>query len=189
MAKIFNFIREVSDTTKSMRNLTLLCILSFLPLGCGFNPTNLHELPRNFKRIYYEGTNIHDSLHGAMVKRLKLQGVVLLPQPEKNAPSLKLTYSYFPNLGEHITSTQARIYILSYAATVAIIDINDKIILGPETVNVSRNVTLQPNEVFEVTSQISVVKGELQRELIDKIFNILASQKTELLLRHWYHES
>jgi outer membrane lipopolysaccharide assembly protein LptE/RlpB len=124
-----------------------------------------------------------------MIKRLKTNRVMLLQQPEKNALILHVSHNYNYSKEERTNSTQARICTLDYTATLAIDDFYGNHILEPTTVTVSHSIILQPNEVFESTSQITIVKNELKEELLNKIFNILISSKTESVTQHWAHEN
>ena len=93
-------------------------------------------------------------------------------------PIIKTSFSYNQGSGNPASSTQARIYTLNYVAIISITDHHNQTILTPTTVNVSRNITLQPNEVFDATPQVSTVKREMIQELSSKLLNVLSSKKT-----------
>ena len=183
---------DVDRHTKTKAFAIVLAVFFLvIPLltGCGFTAQNLHKLPPELKRVYYSSDRPYASFNVAMVKRLKVSQVTLLQQPKKNALILYLSHSYSSNKEEQMSSAQARICTVSYTATLIIDDFYGNHIVGPNTLTVSRSVILQPNELFESTSQIPIVKNELQEELINKIFNILMSSKTELAIQRWTHEN
>ena len=153
--------------------------------GCGFTPYSINSLPPKLKEIYCQTENPYDSLTINFKKRLQIAGAKLLAAPKKSAPTIKLTSSYnSTSVSNPASSTQARIHNLNYTATITINDFHGKQLLTPQVVSITRSVTLQPNEVFEATTQTPIIKNEIQQELITRIFNILCAQKTFQALKY-----
>ena len=190
-------LSAMAIATRTLRNdegirrwirLLFPILIILLLVGCGFTTQGLYELPLGLKKIYYSSSSPYAPFNVAMIKRLKANQVTLLQRPEKNALILHLSHNYSHSKEEQMNSAQARICTLDYTATLTIDDFYGNHIIGLNTITVSRSIILQPNEVFESTPQISTVKNELQEELINRIFNILISSKTELATQHWAHE-
>jgi len=149
--------------------------------GCGFAPHSIDSFPPQLNRLYYQTKNPYEPFEIDLKKRLKIAGVTLLRSSEKSAVTLNISTHYSaPSTNNYnpASSTQARIYNLNYTATISISDYNNKILLAPQTVSVSRAVTLQPNEVLETTPQIAIAKQEMIQELSTKTLNILTAKKT-----------
>jgi outer membrane lipopolysaccharide assembly protein LptE/RlpB len=160
-------------------NKICLILLGFLLLsGCGFKLRTVNSLPPQLHRIYYQTDNPYGQFEIALKRVLKASKVNLIATPGANTPILHVTSNYTSSTTSSITSAAARVYTLSYTATVSVTDAANKQLLSPQTTSASRAVTLQSNEVFEITPQIDIAKQELQQELANKILNILCAKRT-----------
>lgn len=171
---------------KIAQNFLIITTLYFLA-GCGFATFNAKSLPPQLKEIYYQAENPYAPFETAFKKKLKSCGIKFLPNPTKSTLNLNLSSNYSYTSNNQLSSTQARIYTLNYTATISITDYNQKLLLAPKSASATRNIILQPNEVFAVTPQITNTKQELSRELANKIFNILGSHRTHQDLQN--HEA
>ena len=170
--------------------LTILIGIIFLTMvGCGFSPYPGYSLPTSFKKIYYQKVNSYELLDVEMRRQLRRYGIVLVPTPNSDAPILNIEHNYTYNPSGYASSSQARIYELTYEASVAIDDYNHCPLMGPELVTVSHNVILQPNEVFDATPRIDLVKAAMRMELLNRIFYILNSPRIISVLNKHYHEN
>jgi outer membrane lipopolysaccharide assembly protein LptE/RlpB len=167
-----------------LKHCAKICLIIgiFLLSGCGFTLRTVKSLPPPLQQIYYQTDNPYGQFEVAFKRALKASKTILLTAPDKTLPILVVTSNYNYNTTSSISSVQARIYTLNYTATVSINDFFNKTLLAPQTVGVTRNVTLQPNEIFESSSQVVIVKQEMARELSDKVLNILRSKQTVQVL-------
>jgi len=165
---------------KYLNNICLLPLIILLT-GCGFAPHSVDSFPPQLKKVYYQTKNPYEPFEIELKKRLKIAGVTLLASPEKSSLILSVDAHYInPSSNNYnpSSSTQARIYKLGYNATISISDYNNKRVLSPQIVTVSRDVALQPDEVLESTPQIAIAQQEIIRELSIKTMNILTAKKT-----------
>jgi outer membrane lipopolysaccharide assembly protein LptE/RlpB len=169
---------------KNYKNLFFIVVIQILLVGCGFSTYNVNSLPPQLRQLYYQAEHPNEAFEINLKKKLKAAGVNILSEPTKSSPIININFSYSSGVNSPISSTQARIYNLNYAATITISDFYNKNLLAPQIAAVTRNVTLQPNEVFEATSQIAMIKREMQQELAIKIFNILSAKKTFQALKN-----
>ena len=156
--------------------LTLITLFSLA--GCGFKLRTTNSLPPQLQQIYYQTDNPYSQFAITFKKALKASKVVLLATPNPAAPILRVTTNYSYNITSPTSSVEARVYNLTYTATINITDAAHKQILAPQTVTVTRTISLQPNEIFETTPQIEVAKQEMLQELTTNILNILCAKNT-----------
>lgn len=164
--------------TKFYPKVCLTLIILFFLSGCGFKLRTAKSLPSQLHQVYYQTDNPYGQFEVILKKALKASRVVLLATPNATAPILHVTANYTPSTTSSVSSAEARIYTLNYTATISISDAADKQILTPQTVSTSRNISLQPNEVFETTPQIEIAKQEMLQELSRKILDILCAKNT-----------
>jgi len=164
--------------TKTFANLFFILITSTLLASCGFHLNSIKTLPPQLHKIYYQTEHPYEKFELAFKNKLKSNGATLLPAPKITTPTINISSNYSSNNNNPASSTQARIYNLTYTATISINNFYNQPILAPQTASVSRSLTLQPNEVFETTPQAEITKQEMIRELSTKILNILSSSKT-----------
>ena len=170
---------------KFLKNLFFSITIPIFLVGCGFTIHNTNSLPPQLNPIYYQTKHPYEPFEIAFKKRLKTAGIKLLSEPDESTLIINISSNYSDNASNITSSTQARIYNLDYTATITISDFCNKQLLSPQTVTVSRNITLQPNEVFKATPQIAIIKQEMQQELTTKILNILSAPKTFQALETW----
>jgi len=164
--------------SKPFVNCCLILISLFLLPGCGFTLRTAKSLPPQLHQVYYQADNPYGQFEVVLRRALKASNVILLATPNATTPILHVTSSYNYSTTSSISSTEGRVYTLEYTAIIGIGDASDKPLLSPQTVRVSRSVTLQPDEVFETSSQIEIIKQEMLQELSGKALNILCAKKT-----------
>ena len=163
---------------KTLAKLFFILITSMLLIGCGFRLNTTKILPPQLNQVYYQTEHPYEKFELYFKKKLQASGAVLLSCPKKAAPIIHISSIYGFSNSSPASSTQARIYNLSYTVTINISDSHNQPILAPQTASVTRSIVLQANEVFETTTQADVVKQEMIQELSTKLFNILGSPRT-----------
>ncbi len=170
---------------RTYKNLFFIVIMqTLLVVGCGFTTYNVNSLPPQLKQVYYQAEHPNESFEISFKKRLKTAGINLLPEPTKSSPTINISSNYGYSFTNPASSTEGRIYNLSYTATITISDFYNKQLFPPQVAAVSRSITLQPNEVFEATQQTLTIKQEMQQELVIKMLNILNAPKTFQALKN-----
>jgi outer membrane lipopolysaccharide assembly protein LptE/RlpB len=164
--------------TKKYTKICLTLISFLLLTGCGFKLRTARSLPPQLHQIYYQTDNPYGRFELALKRSLKASNVVLLAKSDSTAPILNVTAKYSYSTTSSISSSEAQVYTLNYNATISIDDTSNKSLLRPQTVTSSRAITLQRNEIFEITPQVEIAKREMRQELSTKILNILCAKKT-----------
>ncbi|MDR1057458.1 MAG: hypothetical protein LBL17_02685 [Coxiellaceae bacterium] len=172
-----------------LKFLFTIIIVTIYLVGCGFTPRNIKSLPPALKQVYYQAEHAYEPLEIKLKKRLKSCGIVLRSIPQKSSPIINITSNYSHSTYTNISSAQARTYTLVYTATIGITDFYHQTLLPPQVITVTRTISLQPNEIFELTPQIGITKQEIVEELVMKIFNVLGSHQTVKALKPKTHEN
>jgi len=160
-----------------LKNIILFVSLILLA-GCGFHLRSAESLPPEFHTIYLQTANEYGEFEVTFKRALKASGVVVTDDIDQAKLRLILTSNYNYTTTSAATSNQARVYSLTYLATIYATDKNGKTILKLKSTSVTRSVALAPDEVYESSNQITIVKHEMQQELVNRLFNILSSQQT-----------
>lgn len=160
---------------KILRLIITLTISIILLSGCGFHLRNAKFFPPELKKIYLEAENPYGPFEITFKKSLRASGIKLVDNPLQAPLILHISSNYSYAVTSSGSSTQARVYTLYYTATFSILDQKRKTLLGPNTVSVSKNLSLAPNEIFEVSTQTVTAKQDMENELSIKILNILGS--------------
>ncbi|MDR1012501.1 MAG: hypothetical protein LBL40_01465 [Coxiellaceae bacterium] len=172
MIKLSTFLNFATITT------------SYLILtGCGFT-RNIESPPPTIRKIYYQTERAYEPLEIKLKKKLKHRGIILLETPEKSSPIINIKSEYNYNTNHSISSIRARTYTLIYTVTINITDFHHKALLSPQIITATRIINLQPNEIFELTPQIKIIKQKMIEELILRIFNVLGSPETTKALKY-----
>jgi len=169
MKKFFNF-------NCNLNKFLLFFIAATFLIGCGFQMGSKASLSPKLNKVYFQADNEYESLAIKFKNELVSYGIILV----KNPADAPYKIHFFPTTFTHTTSTsgpstQARVYNLIYTSSFSISDAKGKTIVSPRIVSSSRNLTLAPNEIFEVSTQVDVTKTSMEQELVVMIFNILSS--------------
>ncbi|CAL7962591.1 LPS-assembly lipoprotein [Gammaproteobacteria bacterium] len=164
--------------SKSYINIYSILITIFFLSGCGFTLRMAQSLPPQLHQAYYQTDNPYGQFEIAFKRALKASNVILLAAPNATAPVLHVTSSYTHTTTSSISSAVGRVYNLNYTAIISIDDASGKLLLSSQTASAARDITLQHDELFEVSPQVEIVQQELLQELATKVLNILCAKKT-----------
>jgi len=159
--------------------MIILVILTLCLSGCGFTLRNAQSLPPQLQTMYYQIDNPYGDFELLLKRSLISSKITLLPNPSKLAPTIHVSAEDVPpSTTTSVSSSSARLYTLTYKVVISINDAQGKIVVPPQTISVSRNLSLQPNEMIENASQVVIIKKEMMQELIVNIFNVLCARDT-----------
>lgn len=155
--------------------LLALCLLS----GCGFTLRSQQSFPQQLHTLYFQADKPYGQFEVALKKALKAANITLLDDVNKAPLTFHISEASFSHDSDTSSgpSTQARIYHLTMTTYFSIIDSHGNVLLAPQNVTSTRDLTLNSNEIFDTSTQVDVSKQNMRQELITKIFNILSSKK------------
>jgi len=147
--------------------------------GCGFTLRNAQSLPPQLQTMYCQTDNPYGDFEVLLKRSLTSSKITLLPNPNKLAPIMHVSAEDVPpSTTSSVSSASARVYTLTYRSVISINDAQGKIVVPPQTISVSHDVSLQPGEMIENAPQVGIVKKEMMQELIVNIFNVLCAKNT-----------
>ena len=159
-------------------NICSILINIFFLSGCGFTLRTAQSLPPQLHQVYYQTNNPYGQFEIAFKRALKASNVVLLAEPNATAPVLHVTSNYTNTTTSSISSSAGRVYSLNYTAIISINNASGKLLLSSQAASATRNITLQHDELLEVSPQVAIVQQELLQELATKVLNVLCAKKT-----------
>jgi outer membrane lipopolysaccharide assembly protein LptE/RlpB len=165
--------------------LPILLVLMIVLTACGFKAYNARSLSPRMQTMYVQSVMPYSTFTTSLKHFLKSAGVNLLDTPEPNElilniDSISLTHDN-PNI---VSSAQATVYNFTYIVTFNVADTKGRLI-PEQTVLVTRTLTLSPNEVLEASGEVMILKEEMERELILKLFNVLSAKGTRQALNSY----
>jgi outer membrane lipopolysaccharide assembly protein LptE/RlpB len=167
--------------TKNKKQLIITALFLFFTLflnACGFHMSSKAMLSPQLFNLYYAADKPYEAYAIKFKKELKSYGVNFT----ENAISAPYVLHVYPT--EFTSkdtssgpSTQARIYNLIYKASFSITDKTGKTVVPIKEVTSTKDLTLGPNEIFDVSTLVSVTKQTMEQELVVKSMNILSSKQ------------
>lgn len=148
--------------------------------SCGFYSLRSYDVVANKLPNLYVAT---DSPYDPLINELKqnLRSInVNLATSAKDAPfTLQIINSSFnyatPSIG---LINQTQVCKLTYQINFVLRDRADKTILGPQILTTARSITISANQPLSSNDQLTIVKQEMQRDLISQLLNYLNSPQT-----------
>jgi outer membrane lipopolysaccharide assembly protein LptE/RlpB len=141
------------------------------------------SLSPKLNNVYLQADNNYEPFIIKLKNQLVSYGIVFADKPTA-APFI---LHFYPTEFTHSTatsgpSTQARVYNLTYSVSFDITDSSGKVIVPTKKAVVTRDLTLMPNDIFEISTLVGVTKTNMEQELVVRTLNILSSrQVTEAL--------
>jgi|GEM_PF-1060187 len=165
---------------RKIRYWVLISILLFLS-ACGFKPYNQFSSPLHI--VYLQTSNPYDSFNIKLKQVLQFSGVKLV----SNINDAPITLSVLnvslshdnPNIA---SSSQATIYNFTYTVAFELKNNKENISTDRQYITITRALTLNPNEILEVSNEVKIMKKEMERELIGQLFNRLESNEVKVFL-------
>ena len=159
-----------------MKRALILIICCCFLTACGFHLRNPGFIPPKLRVLYLTSNNPYGEFEGKLKQSLKSVGIVLVNSPTATPITLQIlatSLSYYPtSIG---TSNQAMIYDVSYSMQFQLTDAVGTVLYGPQTVYSATNLTLNANQIITSNNQINILSDQLQRDVINKLFNVLSS--------------
>lgn len=166
---------------KTTRILSIaVLITSCLALSdCGFQLRGEKALPPQLHTVYLTGDNPYGPLETELRNTLVATGIKVVDNPQNAPVTLNIISTDLGHTNPTIgTSSQANVYTFTYTLNFELQDSNGKVLLQPQTIATSRNLTLNPNEVLGSSNEILLLEQELQHTMINLLYDHLSSQQT-----------
>ena len=166
-----------------MKKVLFIIFTTLLISGCGFHFRGEQPLPPALKSIHVQSANPYDQFTSTLKRNLNATGIHVKNTPQ--AVNLRILAAHLSNTNPTIgASSQARVYTFTYIATFDLVDKKGKLLLAPQTVASSRNLTLNANQILGSNDQLTLLKQELERDIVNKIYNHLTAEQAIQAVSH-----
>jgi LPS-assembly lipoprotein len=157
----------------------ILCSLT----ACGFKLYSKESIPPQLHTVYLQSNEPYGSLETSLKSTLSTQGINFTDTAQQAPIILNISGTSFTHDDSNtVSSSQATVYNFTYDVTFNLLTTQGKAIIQPQTVEATRTLTLNPNEVLDSNPEVDTMKQEMERELIFKITNRLNSKNTKQAL-------
>ncbi|MBS0350124.1 MAG: hypothetical protein JSR33_02870 [Proteobacteria bacterium] len=166
----------------TVRNISILLFVLIATSSCYWRMRNPEEVPPQLRVLYLKPQNVESHFKILLINILRSARIVLTPT-QSTAPYTLNVYDYsLIHDNPSITSTSIAItYTYTLTVTVSITDSHGHTVIPAHTIEVTRDVTVNTNQIFTINST-SVFQQEMQREAANLIYYWLTSAKTQQLL-------
>jgi LPS-assembly lipoprotein len=164
--------------------LIFLIASMFLLTACGFHLRGQNELPPQLTTVYLQSNNPYGQLEVVLKTTLEGMNVNIVESPQQAPITLNITNASLTHDNSNVVSSdQASIYNFTNACTFTLINNKTKSqLVSPQNISFTRQLTLQPNEILETSSEVDTLKQEMNRDMISQILNILNSKNVRQAL-------
>lgn len=152
--------------------------------ACGFQMYSKENLPVQLHNVYLQSSDPYGTFVVSLKRSLEAAGINLASTAKEAPITLNIVSASFIHDNPNITSSsQATIYNFTYTVIFDLRDNAGKIIATQQTVTAYRTLTLNPNEVLEASSEVNIIKSEMERELVMQVFNHLSADDISKALK------
>lgn len=158
--------------------VTCLIVLLWTLTACAFHLRGQGNWPPALQTIYLQAQEPYDALTINLTNSLHSSGVTLVDSPNQARVTLKL---YKPVLStRNVTigrSNQSRVYQVVYSVAYMLTDPAGKPFLPQQVISSTRSLTLSPNQLMDSNNQLILLEQEMQRDIINQLYNRLTSKQ------------
>jgi outer membrane lipopolysaccharide assembly protein LptE/RlpB len=169
-----------------LKYLVLACLFLVFN-GCGFHLRQNDALPIQLRTMYLQSPDQNSQFTISLKQVLLGSGVSIVDKPQDSVCIFEIISADIMRSGTNVySSAQASVYTFTFTVVFKLIASSEtntniknigKTLLASQKISVSRNLTLNPNEILEASNQVGTITNEMQREVILKILNILESKE------------
>lgn len=164
---------------RAKKVLTLIVLTLFLS-SCGFQPRSDATFPMPLRVLYLNSNNPYGLFESELKKSLQSAGVTMVENPDQARFILQISQSNLAlALASVGTSNQATIYNATYTVTMNLTNNKAQTLIPTQTIKSITTLIVNPQQALSSTNQAELVRQQLQRETIIKIFDILTSKQTQ----------
>jgi outer membrane lipopolysaccharide assembly protein LptE/RlpB len=165
---------------KKLLAISFLLINITLCASCGFHPRSANDIPKELRVITVKMPDTDIGFQSDIIRLLKSLHIRLEPNSPivLNISSFQFTH----NQPGFTTTTQAVTYTYRIVLTFSILK-NNTILVPPTTLSAIRQVIMNVNQVY-TSSTAALAKSELEREVVNLLYNKLISQDTKIALEN-----
>jgi outer membrane lipopolysaccharide assembly protein LptE/RlpB len=170
---------------KTLLKTTSLIICSLLLItSCAFHARNADNIPAALRHLSLSSTRPHDAFTSDLKNLLRSLHVRIENSPKLAPYSLKISHLRFSQSHSAITTTNQPIS-LSYnlSVSLSLTNAQDHTVILDTTLSAAHSVTQNASQVY-TPHTASLIKQDLQRDILSQFYYLLISNHTRKKLNH-----
>ncbi len=161
-----------------MKNLLLFFLILLTCTACYWHLRNPDEVPPQFKVLYLNSDDVDSHFKVQLINLLRSMKITLAPKSRAANFTLNVYDYSLEHDNPDVSSTNVAItYTYTLTVTANITDANGHVVVPAHTIETTRDVTVNTNQIFTINST-SIFQEELQREAINLLYYWMTSDKT-----------
>lgn len=161
--------------------ITLCC---FVLSACGFHLQTKDQFPPQLRTMYLDSDQPYSHLMEQLRTEFVDTGIVLVSNAKEAKFTLYLSNESFSTSQTSLTtSQQTRQYNVTYSFNFQIKDSTGNNVIPIQGLSLSRPLTLLSNQLLTNNSQLTVLKQQMEQELINQLLNRIESRMVRTALR------
>ncbi len=146
--------------------------------ACGFHLRGSASLPAGMQNVYLSVSGSSE-FHRELARTLAASGTNVEPRPGPGIAELRVSRASFSSNALTITG-QGRIseYAVGFHVVFDVVDHDDKVIVPPQHIDMSREFTYDPSQAVGRATQIEALRKSLVRDMVQAVmFRLQAAGK------------
>jgi LPS-assembly lipoprotein len=161
-----------------IKSILILIFCTLLLSSCGFQLRGDATFPLPLRVLYLNSNNPYGLFEAELKKALQSTGVTMVENPDQTRFILQISQSDLALSAASVgTSSQATIYNATYTVAISLTNNKGGTIVPTEIIKSITTLIVNPQQALSSTNQADLVREQLQRETINKIFAILTSKQ------------
>lgn len=154
--------------------VVLLLALCMALTACGFRLRGEATLPAGFERLYLEVATPGNALRGDLAAALERAGSRIVATPEQASAIVRIPVN---QIRTEILSVGAgariREFEIRYRVELEVLDATGEVRLERQVIQLARDYTYDEREALGAEQEAEVLRGELQREMLQHVLRRL----------------
>jgi len=170
---------------KTFFRIIITGLIFFNLTACGFHLRGQNELPPALHTVYLQTDNPYGQFESTLKQTLISAGVVMVDSPRAAPVTLSISKPVLANSMSTLgASNQTRVYTVVYTVTFSLMNAQGKVLFPATPITSTRSLTLSANQLLDSNSQLTLLEQEMQRDVIDQLYNRLMSQQIAQVLNN-----
>lgn len=152
--------------------------------ACAFKFRTASELPPQLHQLYVQTEEPYGRFETMLKSSLRSSGIVLVDSPRQTNFILHISRPALTYVAATLgTSNQSRVYSVVYGVSYSILNAEEVELSKPQRLVSTRSLILSGNQLIETNNQLSLLEQEMQRDVLNQLFNALGSVKLREILQ------
>ena len=167
-----------------MKKILIFLLGVFLLSGCGFHPRRARDIPPSLHTLYLKTQNPYNPFITQLKALLTSLDIKLVKHHSQAPYTLNVINVVFSQSNPAITTTTLAVsFTYSLNVTIQINDRSGKAVTPLKTLHATRSISQNASQVY-TPGTATLVKQELQHDIISQIYYVLVSNNLRKSIQH-----